>query len=110
MVYTPLTYLKQVIDPPLISIPFVTPSLSSTPRDTTIGDLTLLVSPLHLAQCMGLEMCDSSKGDASFVKDDLLDWSKELTLIESFLEKAPFEELCDDGMVVSAAPSFEHVD
>jgi len=105
MVYTPLTDLEQVIDPPLICLPFVTSSLSSAPRDTTIGDLTLLASPLHLAQCTGLETCESSKGDASFVKDNLLDWSKELILIELFLKEAPFEELCGDGMVVGATPS-----
>ena len=49
MVLTHLTSLEKVFDHPLISLPFVAPSLSSTPRDTTIGDLSLLASPLALA-------------------------------------------------------------
>ena len=55
-------------------------------------------------------MGESSKGDASFVKDDLLDWSKEPTLIESFLVEAPFEESCGGGVVVGTTPSIEHID
>ena len=38
--YTPLTCLEGVIDHPLMSLPFVVLSLSSTPRDTLIVDLT----------------------------------------------------------------------
>jgi len=85
MVHTSLTILEKVIDISLISLPFVAPSLCSTPKDTTIGDLTLLASPFTLAQCMRLEMDEFSKGDASFVRDSLLDWVKEPTLIEPFL-------------------------
>ena len=55
-------------------------------------------------------MGESSKGDASFVKDDLLNWSKKRTLFESFLEEALFKELCADGMVTGATPSIEHID
>ena len=31
-------------------------------------------------------------------------------MIEPFFEEAPFEELCGEGMVVNAGPSFEHTD
>jgi len=65
---TPLTGLEEVIDPILISLPFVVLSLPNTPRDTAIGDLTLLASPLPLAQCAGLETGELSKGDASILK------------------------------------------
>ena len=54
-------------------------------------------------------MGESSTGDANFVKDDLLDWSEEHTLIESFLEEAPFKELCGDGIVVGVTPSIAHI-
>ena len=67
------TSLEEVIDPAMISIPIVASSLSSTPNDITICDLNLLASPLPLAQCTGLEIGESSKGDVSFVKNDLLD-------------------------------------
>ena len=65
-------------DVPLIFLPFLATSLSSTPRDTTIDVLTLLTSPLPLAYCTRIEIGESSRGessrgDASFVKDDLLD-------------------------------------
>jgi len=55
-------------------------------------------------------MGESSTGDANFVKDDLLDWSEDRTLIEQFLKEAPFEELCGDGMVFGIARSIEHID
>ena len=109
MEHTPLTGLEEVIDPHLVLLSFVAPSLSSTPRETTVDDLTLLASPIPLAQCTKLEMCDPSRRNASFVKDDLLDWSEEPTLIEPFLEKAPFVESCGDGVVVGATPSIEHI-
>ena len=35
MIDSPLSDPEEVIDPPLTSLPFVTSSLSSTPRDTT---------------------------------------------------------------------------
>jgi len=31
-------------------------------------------------------------------------------LVGPYLEEAPFEELCDDSLVVGAAPSIEHID
>jgi len=31
-------------------------------------------------------------------------------LVGPYLEEAPFEELCDDSLVVSAAPTIEHID
>ena len=59
MVDSCLIGLEEVIDPPLTSLPFVAPSLPSTPRDTTEGVLCLFSSPLPLAQCTGLEMNES---------------------------------------------------
>jgi len=106
---TPLTDLEKVIDPSLSSLSYVASSLSSTPRDTAIGDLTLLASPLPLAQCTGLEMGESSNSDASFIKGSLLDWSNGPILMQLFLEKALFEELYGDGMVVSSTPSIKHI-
>ena len=70
---SPLIGLEKVTDPPLLSSPFVTTPLSSTPRNSTEGVLSLLSPTLPFAQCTGLEMCESSMSDASFVKDDLLD-------------------------------------
>jgi len=70
---TPLTGLKEVIDPPLPPSPFVASSLSSTPRDTTENVLSLLSSPLSLAQSTRLEMGESLRGDDGCVEDDLLD-------------------------------------
>jgi len=55
-------------------------------------------------------MGESSEGDASFVKDDLLDCSEEPTLIEPLLKETPFNELYGDGVVVAAIPSIEHID
>ena len=51
-----------------------------------------------------------STGDASFVEDDLLNRSEEHILIESFLERAPFNKLCCDGMAVGVASVIEHID
>ena len=31
-------------------------------------------------------------------------------MVESYLKEAPFEELCDDSLVVGAAPSINHID
>ena len=56
----PLTGLEEVIDTPFISLLFV-------------ATFIIFASPLPLALCTGLEMGESSKGDASFVNDDLLD-------------------------------------
>ena len=51
-----VTNLEEVIDPPLIFVPLVASSLSSTLRDTTEGVLCFLSCPFPVAQCMGLEM------------------------------------------------------
>jgi len=53
---------------------------------------------------------ETSQGDASSVEDVLLSWSGRLTLVEPYLEEAPFKDLCDDSFVVVAAPSIEHID
>ena len=53
--------LEEVFDPPLTSLLFVSPSFSSTPIVTSISDLTLLASPLPLAQCTGLEICEITR-------------------------------------------------
>jgi len=105
-----LTNLGEVFDPPLTPLTFVAPSFSSTPMDTSVNDSILLASPLPLAQCTGLEMGETSRGDASLVEDVLLSWSGGLTLVEPYLEEALFEELCDDSLVVGAAPRIEHID
>ena len=31
-------------------------------------------------------------------------------MVESYLKEAPFEELCDDSLVVGAAPSIDYID
>ena len=59
---------------------------------------------------MWLEIGEPYRDNASFVEDDLLSWWKELTLIESYLKEAPFEELCGNGVRVGGATSFEHID
>ena len=66
----PLTNLGQVFDPPLTPLTFVAPSFSSTPMDTSVSASILLASPFPLAQCMGLEMGETSQGDASSIEDD----------------------------------------
>jgi len=45
VVDSPLTGLKEVINPPLTSSLFITPSLPSTPRGTTEGVLHLFLLP-----------------------------------------------------------------
>ena len=60
----PLIDLEEVFDPPLTSLPFVTLSFSTTPV-ATVSDLSLLASPLPLAQCAALEMGETSRGDVS---------------------------------------------
>jgi len=106
----PLTDLGEVFDPPLTPLTFVAPSFSSAPTDTSISNSILLASLLSLAQCTGLEMCETSRGDTNSVEDVLLSWSGGLILVEPYLEEARFEELCDDSLVVGAACSIEHID
>jgi len=54
-------------------------------------------------------MGETSWGDASSVQDVLLSWLRELTLVEPYLEKAPFEGLYDGSLVVGVAPSIDHI-
>jgi len=65
-------------DHPLTSLPLVVPSFSKTHIASNVSDLTLLASPLPSAQCMGLEMGETSRGDFSVQEDDSLDQSKTL--------------------------------
>jgi len=58
---------------------------------------------------MGLEMGEPSRGATSVMEDVSLDWSNEFIVIEPYLEEAPFEELCGDDLIVSAAPSIGHI-
>ena len=106
----PLTDLGEVFEPPLTPLTFVALSFFSIPMDTRFSDSILIASPLPLAQCTGLEMGETSRGDASSVEDDLPSWSGGLILVEPYLEEAPFEELCDDSLVVGVAPSIDHID
>ena len=61
----PLTELREVFDPPLMPLTFVAPSFSSTPMDTSVSDSILLASPLPVARCTGLEMGETSWGEAN---------------------------------------------
>jgi len=99
-----------VFDPPLTSLSFVAPSVSSTPLATSVGDSTLLASPLPLAQCTGLEMGETSRGDVSVLEDASILRSKALTLIEPHLEEAPFVEFCGDVVMDTNTLSIEHTD
>jgi len=106
----PLTDLEEVFDPPLSSWPLVAPSFSSIPIATSVSDSTLLAYPLPLAQCMGLEMGETCRGDVSVLEVDSLSWSKQLTLIEPHLEEAPFAEFCGVVVMGTDTPSIEHTD
>jgi len=53
-------------------MPLVASSFSSTLVADSVSDLTLLASPFPLAQCPGLEMGQTSKGDVSILEDDSL--------------------------------------
>jgi len=90
---TPLTDLDEVFDPHLTPLPFVAPFFSSTPTDSSASDLTLLATPFPLAQCTGLEMSETARGDVSVLEDDSLDQSKELFSVKPYLKEASFEEL-----------------
>ena len=98
-----------MFDLPLTPLTFVAPSFSTTPMGTGVSALALHASLLSLAQCTGLEIGETSQGDVSSVQDVLLPWSGELTLAKPYLEEAPFEELCDNSLVVGAAPSINHI-
>jgi len=80
-----LTDLEEVFDPPLTSLPLVAPFFSNTHMDTSVSDLTLLASPLPLAQYTGLEMSEISRVDVSVLEDDSFDQSKKLCLVEPYL-------------------------
>ena len=56
-----------MFDPPLTPLTFVALSFSRTPMGSSVSDSILLASPLSLAQCMGLEMDETSRGDARSV-------------------------------------------
>ena len=58
-----------MFDPPLTSLSFVAPSVSSTPLATSVGDSTLLASPLPLAQCTGLEIGELFGGNDSVLEE-----------------------------------------
>jgi len=47
--------------------------------------------------------------DASVLKDDSLDPSKELSLVASYLDEAPFEEFGGDIVMGSDAPNIGHI-
>ena len=85
-----------MIDPPLTSLPLVALSFSSTTVATSVSDSTLLASLLPLAQCMGLEMGETSRGDVSVVEDASLLRSKELALVVPHLEENPLVEFCGE--------------
>jgi len=53
-------------------------------------------------------MGDISRGDASDLEDDSLDWSKELCLLEPYLEEAPFKKFYGDIVMGSDTPSIGH--
>ena len=59
---------------------------------------------------MGLEMSEPYRGDVTVLEDDFPTWSKEPILVEPQLEEAPFEDLCDDSLVVGAIPSIDYTD
>jgi len=89
----PLPDAEEVFHPPLTSIPFVAPSFSSTPIATSDSDSTFLTSFLPLAQCTGLEMGETSRGDGYLIEDVSLLRSRELTLVVPHLEDTPFVDL-----------------
>ena len=60
-----LTDLGKGFDPPLTPLTFVAPSFFSTPMDTSVSDSILLASPLPVARCTGLEMGETSWGEAN---------------------------------------------
>ena len=99
-----------MLDPPLTSLPFVAPSFSSTPITTRDSDSTFLTSPFPLAQWIGLEMGETSRGDGNVIEDVSFLRSKELTLIAPHLEEAPFVEFDGNLTLNSDTPSIEHID
>ena len=100
-----VTDLGETFDPSLTYLSFVAPSFSSTPMDTSVNDSILLASPLPLAQCTGLEIGENCRGDASSIEDVSLSWLGGLTLVEPYLEEAPFEEFHDDVRMGRVIPS-----
>jgi len=55
-------------------------------------------------------MGEHYRGEASFIEDAVIAWSKEPSSIEPHLEEALFEELFGEGVVVGATPSIRHID
>ena len=52
-------------------------------------------------------MSDSSRGDVGVLEHDSRSRSKELPLVMTHLEEAPFAEFCGDVVMVSHTPSIE---
>ena len=99
-----------MVDPPLTSLPLVGPSFSSTPVATSVCESTLLASSLPLAQCTGLEIGETSRGDGSVLEDASRLTSKELALVVPHLQEAPFVEFDGDLALNNDTPSIEHLD
>jgi len=55
-------------------------------------------------------MCEHFGADANVLEDVSLLKSTKLTLVELYLEEAPFKEFCGDVVMSSAAPSITHTD
>ena len=71
-----------MIDTRLTPLPLVVPSSLRTPRGTNEGLLTLSISPLPLAPCIGLKVGEPFRDDYShYDEDDSLAWSEELALV-----------------------------
>ena len=64
-----MTDLEEVFNPPLTYSPLVASFSSSTPIVTSTSDSTLLDSPFPLAQCMGLEMGETSRRDVNVLEN-----------------------------------------
>jgi len=76
------TDIVKIINALLTSLLLVAPSSFSTRRDTTEGVLTLLISPLCLAQCMRIKEGEPLRDDASsYDEDDSLTCLEELAIV-----------------------------
>ena len=80
-----LVDLEEVFNTSLTSFPLITPSFSNTPIATRVSDSTLLASPLPLAQCMRLEMGETSRGEVSVLEKASLVCSEEPVLVTPHL-------------------------
>jgi len=106
IVHRALTDLEEVIDVPLTLLSLVASSSLSTPGDTAENVLTLSISPLLLAQCTGLKVGEPFRDDVSpYDEGDSLAWSKEIVLVEQYLEESPLDESCAYDAVVGSFSS-----